>query len=49
MKTLFKRYVDFETAHGDPASVDRARRKALEYVESKLGVVEEAESSERNT
>ena len=36
------RYVDFETAHGDPASVDRARRKALEYVESKLGVAEDA-------
>lgn len=39
---IFHRYVDFETAHGDPASVDRARRKALEYVESKLGVAEEA-------
>ena len=33
-----RRYVEFETAHGDSAAVDRAKRKALDYVEAKLGV-----------
>ena len=37
MKAIFKRYLDFETSHGDQQGVDRVRKKALEYVESKFG------------
>jgi rRNA biogenesis protein RRP5 len=38
MKVFFKKYVEFETTHGDQQKVDRVRKRALEYVESKLGV-----------
>jgi len=37
MKAIFKRYMDFETTYGDQQSVDKVRKKALEYVESKFG------------
>ncbi|BBM98348.1 rRNA biogenesis protein RRP5 [Marchantia polymorpha subsp. ruderalis] len=37
MKTLFKRYLDFEKTHGDEARVEYVKTKAMEYVENKLG------------
>ena len=37
MKSIFKRYLDFETVHGNQQSIDQVRKKALEYVESKFG------------
>nr|XP_032808065.1 protein RRP5 homolog [Petromyzon marinus] len=38
MKFFFKRYLDYERKHGDAASVQRVRQKALEYVEEKSSV-----------
>lgn len=38
MKLFFKKYLEFEQAHGDQQKVDRIRKKALDYVESKVGV-----------
>lgn len=38
MKFIFKKYMDFETNNGDQFKVDRIRKKALDYVESKVGV-----------
>ncbi|BDA47226.1 probable protein RRP5 homolog [Coccomyxa sp. Obi] len=36
MKFLFKRYLDFEKAHGDAASVEHVIQAAKEYVEASL-------------
>ncbi|CAL9060989.1 unnamed protein product [Musa banksii] len=36
MKFLFKKYLDYEKAHGDEDTVEHVKRKALEYVESSL-------------
>lgn len=35
MKSIFQKYLLFETAHGDEERLDAVRRKALDYVESK--------------
>ena len=43
MKAIFKKYLDFETSHGDAQGVDRVRKKALEYVESKFGAAANAQ------
>ena len=37
MKFFFKKYLEFETAHVDQQTVDKVRKKALNYVESKFG------------
>ncbi len=37
MKFLFKKLLAFEERHGDQQSVDRVRKRALEYVEMKVG------------
>ncbi|KAL2653093.1 hypothetical protein R1flu_021221 [Riccia fluitans] len=36
MKSLFKRYLDFEKSQGDEGRVEYVKAKAMEYVESKL-------------
>jgi len=36
MKFLFRRYLDYEKAHGDTAGVERVRGAARAYVESNL-------------
>lgn len=36
MKFLFKRYLDFEKAHGDAAGVEHVKQAAKEYVEANL-------------
>ena len=36
MKFLFRRYLDYEKAHGDAAGVERVRGAARAYVESNL-------------
>jgi len=33
MKSLFKKYWEFEQTHGDQIKVDAVRKKALEYLE----------------
>ena len=33
MKSLFKKYWEFEQTHGDQGKVDAVRKKALEYLE----------------
>ncbi|KAK3095914.1 hypothetical protein FSP39_020750 [Pinctada imbricata] len=40
MKFFFKKYLDFEKAHGDSESIEEVKNKALTYVESK-GYVED--------
>lgn len=35
MKTLFEKFLVFETHHGDETRQDYVRQKALEYVEAK--------------
>lgn len=35
MKTIFQKFLEFETHHGDDEKQDYVRKKALEYVESK--------------
>ena len=37
MKFFFKKYLEFETTHGDQQTIDKVRKKALNYVESKFG------------
>jgi len=37
MKAIFKRYMEFETIHGNQQGVDKVRKQALAYVESKFG------------
>ncbi|KAL3684900.1 hypothetical protein R1sor_002922 [Riccia sorocarpa] len=37
MKSLFKRYLDFEKSQGDPERMEYVKAKAMEYVETKLG------------
>lgn len=34
MKTLFKKFIDFEKQHGDEASVEKVKLFAVQYVES---------------
>ena len=46
-KTVFFRYLEFETKHGDQQGVDRVRKKALEYVESKFGAQNKKDASVR--
>lgn len=36
MKFFFKRYMDYESKHGDEDSVDDVKDKAREYVQSKM-------------
>ncbi|URE17983.1 Suppressor of forked protein (Suf) [Musa troglodytarum] len=36
MKFLFKKYLDYEKAHGDEDTIEHVKQKALEYVESSL-------------
>lgn len=38
MKYFFKRFLEFESAHGDAASVEHVKAKAVAYVESKASV-----------
>ncbi|XP_040569759.1 protein RRP5 homolog [Lepeophtheirus salmonis] len=40
MKAIFKKYIDFETLQNDDFKVDRIKKKALEYVESKVGALD---------
>ncbi|KAH7441212.1 hypothetical protein KP509_03G029000 [Ceratopteris richardii] len=37
MKFLFKKYLDYEKAHGDEERMDYVKGKAMQYVESRLG------------
>lgn len=37
LQFLFKKYLDFEKAHGDEDRVQYVKTKAMEYVEAKLG------------
>lgn len=37
MKFLFKRFLDYEKAHGDAAGVEHVKEAAREYVEANLG------------
>lgn len=36
MKFLFKKYLEYEKEHGDEASIEKVKKAAMEYVESKL-------------
>lgn len=36
MKLLFKKYLDYEVAHGDASTVEGVKAKAMAYVENKL-------------
>ncbi|XP_042394409.1 rRNA biogenesis protein RRP5-like [Zingiber officinale] len=36
MKFLFKKYLEYEKAHGDEETMEHVKRRALEYVESSL-------------
>ena len=36
MKFLFKRFLDYEKAHGDAAGVEHVKQAAREYVEANL-------------
>ena len=38
MKYFFKRYLEFEKEHGTDATVDHVKKRAREYVESKMQV-----------
>ncbi|KAI3436621.1 hypothetical protein D9Q98_006038 [Chlorella vulgaris] len=38
MKFLFKRYLDYEKAHGTAEGVEHVKKRALEYVEAQAGV-----------
>ncbi|XP_077992848.1 protein RRP5 homolog [Glandiceps talaboti] len=40
IKFFFKRYLDYEKKHGDDGTVAAVKQKALEYVESKTGMVD---------
>ena len=40
MKSIFQKFIDFETTHGDDDRRDYVRQKALQYVESKGAVSE---------
>jgi rRNA biogenesis protein RRP5 len=37
MKFLFKRYLEYERAHGDDSSVEHVKHKAMEFVERAMG------------
>lgn len=37
MKFLFKKYLDYEKANGDEEQIEHVKRKAMEYVNNKLG------------
>lgn len=37
MKGVFKKYMQFETDHGDEAGVENVKAKAMEYVASLTG------------
>eukprot|EP00058_Branchiostoma_floridae_P028374 XP_002613865.1 hypothetical protein BRAFLDRAFT_119888 [Branchiostoma floridae] len=39
MKGFFKRYLEFEKKHGDDNTVSAVKRKAMEYVEARVGDV----------
>ncbi|XP_035696385.1 protein RRP5 homolog isoform X2 [Branchiostoma floridae] len=39
MKGFFKRYLEFEKKHGDDDTVSAVKRKAMEYVEARVGDV----------
>jgi len=47
MKAIFKKYLEFENSHGDAQGVDRVRKKALEYVESKFGAAQQEKKSQQ--
>ena len=34
MKSIFKKYLDFETKYGDDSTVSQVKQKAIAYVES---------------
>ncbi|WOL03965.1 rRNA biogenesis protein RRP5 [Canna indica] len=36
MKFLFKKYLDYEKAHGDDSTIEHVKQKALEFVENSL-------------
>ena len=40
MKTLFQKFLEFETRHGSEERQTYVRQKALEYVESKTETAE---------
>ena len=48
MKFFFKKYLEFEQNHGDQQKVDRIRKKALEYVESKVGAADAPDGGEES-
>lgn len=41
MKSIFQKFLEFETHHGDEERQDYVRKKALDYVESKSGATDE--------
>ena len=41
MKTIFSKFLEFETHHGDAERQDYVRKKALDYVESKTEAADE--------
>ena len=41
MKFFFKKYLDFEEKHGDVQSVNKVKKKAQEYVEAKVGGIDD--------
>lgn len=43
MKTIFQKFLDFESQHGSEERKDYVRQKALEYVEAKSNNVDEAD------
>ena len=46
MKFFFKKYLGFEEKHGDAQSVNKVKKKAQEYVEAKVGGIEDENEDE---
>ncbi|MEO0336705.1 MAG: hypothetical protein AAF202_09930 [Pseudomonadota bacterium] len=38
MKFIFKKYLSFEQEHGDEATVEAVKQKAIAYIREKMGV-----------
>ena len=38
MKFIFKKYLSFEQEHGDEATVEAVKQKAITYIQEKMGV-----------
>ena len=48
MKFIFKKYIDFERAHGTDDSVDKVKELATEYVEKNALNSEKKENEKMN-